>query len=146
MLDSTRLTAATERTHVRRRISRRLAWTLSAAWAGAIYFVSSQPGNALPGGYSVQGHLAEYFVLGALLTWALADDDLSVSTVALAILLASAYAVTDEFHQRFVVMRTPDAFDWLLDTVGATAGAFAARGLLARNARKSTGRRRRSTG
>ena len=121
-----------------RRVSRTLAWTLSAAWASAIFVVSSRPGNTLPGGYSVQAHLAEYFVLGALLTWALADEQPSVSTVGLAIILASLYGITDEFHQRFVFMRTPDIFDWMLDTVGATLGALAVRALLTRAARQGT--------
>jgi VanZ family protein len=31
--------------------------------------------------------------------------------------------MSDEFHQRFVVLRTPDVNDWILDTVGAFAGA-----------------------
>lgn len=129
---------------MRRRIPRPLVWTFTATWAAAIFIVSARPGSTLPGGYSVQGHLGEYFVLGALLTWALADEDLSLSAVALAILLASLYGVSDEFHQHFVPMRTPDVFDWVLDTVGAMAGAFAARALLARLARRRVRQEQRS--
>ncbi len=43
-----------------------------------------------------------------------------------AVVIASAYGVTDEFHQRFVVMRTPDVYDWVLDTIAAFAGAWLA--------------------
>ena len=73
----------------------------------------------------MQGHLGEYFVLGGLLSWALANRRIGATTVALAVLLASLYGITDEFHQHFVAMRTPDIADWVLDTIGATAGALA---------------------
>lgn len=130
---------------MRPRIRRLVAWTLAAAWACAIFLVSARPGSTLPGGYSVQGHLGEYAVFGALLTWALADEDNSLSGVVLAIVLASLYGVTDEFHQHFVAMRTPDVVDWVLDTIGAVAGAFAARMLLVRLARKSIRPEQRAT-
>jgi hypothetical protein len=120
-----------------RRLPRAIPWLLVAGWAAAIFVVSAQPGSALPGGYSVQGHLGEYFVLGSLLVWALAPEGRSPSAVALAILLASLYGVTDEIHQQFVAMRTPDVFDWVLDTIGATAGALVAARILSRLARRS---------
>jgi hypothetical protein len=119
-----------------RRVPRPIVWLLTAAWAGVIFTFSAIPGSSLPGGFSVQGHIGVYFILGALLTWALADDEARLSTVALAILLASLYGVSDEFHQHFVPMRNPDVVDWVTDTVGAAAGAFSARALLARSARK----------
>jgi VanZ family protein len=51
--------------------------------------------------------------------------DTSRSRAALiALLIASAYAVTDEYHQSFVPMRTPDPADWALDTLGALAGVL----------------------
>ncbi len=110
-------------------------WLLVTLWAGAIFYVSSRPGSTLPGGYSVQGHLVEYFVLGALLVWALSVRRLDRTTVLLAVVLASLYGVTDEFHQRFVVLRNPDVLDWVVDTLGAIAGALAAWALLRRTAR-----------
>ena len=36
-----------------------------------------------------------------------------------ALLAASAYGATDEFHQLFVPGRSCDVFDWLADTTGA---------------------------
>ena len=125
---------------MRRRIPRTIPWLLAASWAAAIFFVSSRPGNALPGGYSVQGHLGEYFVLGGLLVWALAYPGPKAKTIALAILLASLYGITDEVHQHFVPMRTPDVGDWVLDTVGATVGALTAAWLLSRSTRRRTER------
>ena len=120
---------------VRRSSHRWVAWSLCAAWAGVIFYFSSRAGSSLPGGYSIQGHLGEYFILGALLTWALADEAPGVSTVVLAVLLASLYGVSDEFHQQFVPMRTPDVLDWALDTTGATIGALGAMTALLRVAR-----------
>jgi len=37
----------------------------------------------------------------------------------LAVLLVSAFGVTDEWHQSFVPGRSCDVFDWLADTAGA---------------------------
>jgi len=74
----------------------------------------------------VQGHLGEYFVFGALLSLALAPSRPWGRAVAIAIILASLYGVTDEVHQHFVAQRTPDVVDWGFDTIGAVAGALCA--------------------
>ena len=60
-------------------------------------------------------HTAEYALLGALLYRA-------VRHVPAALLVASAYAVTDEFHQTFVAGRHGSPVDWLIDTAGAAIG------------------------
>ncbi|MDR0991105.1 MAG: VanZ family protein [Propionibacteriaceae bacterium] len=39
-----------------------------------------------------------------------------------AVVLASLYGVTDEFHQSFVPGRSPDPKDWMVDTIGAICG------------------------
>jgi len=108
----------------------RLAWVAVTLWAAAIFTVSARPGSTLPGGFSVQGHLGEYFVLGALLFWALSARRPEWDAVVLAVILASLYGVTDEVHQHFVAMRTPDVTDWGLDTLGAFLGAMTAYGLV----------------
>lgn len=107
------------------RYSAMALWAATLAWAGVIFVGSSRPGSTLPGGYSVQGHLVEYFVLGALLCWALSARRTPPHAAVLALVLASLYGMTDELHQRFVVLRTPDVTDWGLDTIGAFAGAVA---------------------
>jgi VanZ family protein len=110
-------------------------WASAAAWAGVIFLVSSVPGSKLPGRIPPQvGHLGEYFVLGALLYLALRVDLSPTRALVLAVAIASAYGVTDEFHQRFVVMRTPDVWDWATDTLGALAGAGTAHLAAQRNA------------
>lgn len=106
--------------------TRRLWWMAVLLWSAAIFTVSARPGSTLPGGYSVQGHLGEYFVLGGLLYCALRHNRPEWQAVALALIIASLYGVTDEVHQHFVVMRTPDVTDWGLDTIGAFLGALSA--------------------
>lgn len=105
---------------------RPLLWVPVLVWAAVIFAVSARPGSTLPGGYSVQGHLVEYFILGALLFRALRTGRSEWNTVALALILGSLYGITDEVHQHFVVLRTPDVTDWGLDTIGAFLGALAA--------------------
>ncbi len=104
----------------------RLTWVAVVLWAVVIFAVSARPGSTLPGGYSVQGHLGEYFILGGLLFRALSARRTARYAVVLAVILASIYGITDEVHQHFVVMRTPDVTDWGLDTVGAFLGAMTA--------------------
>lgn len=96
-------------------------WSLVAGWAAVIFAGSAMPGSSIPGGYSVYGHLGEYFVLGALV--ALATGGGTRTTVLFALAFCALYAASDEFHQAFVPMRTPDPLDWLADMAGATVGA-----------------------
>ena len=49
-----------------------------------------------------------------------------------AIIIGSAYGVTDEFHQYFVPDRSCDPLDWLVDTIAVSAGAFLCRIILSR--------------
>jgi len=117
--------------------SRSLLWLAIAAWAGVIFFMSSLPGSSLPPRIPPQiGHLGEYFILGSLLYMALRIDLPPRRALLLAVLLASAYGVTDEFHQRFVATRTPDVWDWATDTLGALAGAGLTHVILARASRR----------
>ena len=104
-----------------------LRWLPAIVWAGVIFYGSSRPGSTLPGGYSIEGHLGEYFVFGALLVSALSPPRTTGRTVAIAVIIASLYGMTDEFHQHFVVQRTPDVVDWGFDTIGALVGALSAR-------------------
>lgn len=101
-------------------------WAPVFVWAALIFAASSRPGSTLPGGYSVQAHLLEYFILGALLYRALRVRYTASTAIALALVLGSLYGITDEIHQHFVVMRTPDVTDWGLDTIGTFAGALTA--------------------
>ncbi|MEW9699927.1 VanZ family protein [Paenibacillus sp. SI8] len=71
-------------------------------------------------------HLLVYSILGILIIrlfvvltrWNL------LYIFALTVLICSAYAITDEFHQSFVTGRTSMPIDVLLDTIGAVLGAL----------------------
>ncbi len=106
--------------------SRILRWIPAALWAGAIFAVSSVPGSNIPGHYGTQAHFTEYAILAALVFFALRATRPAATAAIIALAVASAYGVTDEFHQSFVPLRTPDVVDWLVDTAGAAFGVGAA--------------------
>lgn len=97
-------------------------WLPVILWAGVIFTLSAIPslGTGL-GTWDVVlrklAHVAEFGVLGALLQRALGREPL-------ALLLGSAYAVTDEIHQTFVAGRQGSPLDWLVDTLGVAAGVL----------------------
>ena len=118
MSDSTRRNASSAR------------WLLVVAWMAVIFTLSSIPGASLPSAPPSLGHLIEYSILGALLVFALVPGHSGRRAVALALLIASAYGITDELHQAFTPGRTPDIADWGIDTISALGGAVAAAWLL----------------
>src|SRR5262249_2551621 len=71
-------------------------------------------------------HVIEYGGLGLLACRAsLGEGARWKHAVLVAILISSAYGVTDEWHEAVVPLRTPDGYDWIADTVGAAIGAAA---------------------
>lgn len=96
-----------------------------------IFFLSSR--SQLPdldGGRDIQsiaGHFGAYAALGASLAVLLRWLGWSpVRALLVAIVIATLYGVTDEFHQSFVPNRNTDPKDVLVDFLGASAGALAA--------------------
>ncbi|MBQ5890419.1 MAG: VanZ family protein [Clostridia bacterium] len=66
------------------------------------------------------GHLIEYFILSALLVFALLFNNFKpINRAILAILISLIYAATDEIHQLFVSGRACRLSDVLIDTCGA---------------------------
>jgi VanZ family protein len=101
-------------------------WIPVVLWAGLIFALSAIPdlGTGL-GLWDLVlrklAHTAEYALLGGLMFRAARNPSVAV-------LLGSAYAVTDEVHQAFVRGRHGSSVDWLIDTVGVLLGvAVAAR-------------------
>ena len=88
------------------------------------------------------GHVTEYAVLGILILRAVRSSPrpsgaFSISaSILVTLLIASAFASTDEFHQVFVAGRGPSLIDVLIDTCGAALGVglSLARGALANTA------------
>jgi VanZ family protein len=105
-------------------ITRLTAWAPVVLWAALIFALSSIPdlGTGL-GDWDVVlrklAHIAEYAVLGAFAFRA-------ARSVSAALLLGSAYAVTDELHQTFVSGRHGSPVDWLIDTAGVVVGVAVA--------------------
>jgi VanZ family protein len=102
-------------------------WGPPVLYGFLIYHFSSES-NPLPGLTSLVWdkalHATEYAGFALLLCRALRGEGLRWwRSVALALLLASTYAATDEWHQLFVAGRTADVADWLADVVGAAAGS-----------------------
>ena len=110
-----------------KRLLRQLArWAPALGWMAVIYRLSAVPGSDLPGRYSTLAHFVTYAILGGLLLLAFDRRHSPGEAVAIAVILASLYAVTDEYHQSFVPMRMPDVADWGVDTLGSWFGAWAA--------------------
>ncbi|MEO7719075.1 MAG: VanZ family protein [Capsulimonas sp.] len=78
-------------------------------------------------------HMSEYLILAALTVRAIAKSQWGeVRPGRMALLawgFATFYAMTDEFHQRFVSSRTPKATDVLFDSFGALLGVGVAFGI-----------------
>jgi len=95
-------------------------WIPVILWAGLIFTLSSIPdlGTGV-GNWDLVlrklAHTAEYAILAALIFRA-------ARRASIAVALASAYAVTDEFHQTFVTGRHGSPVDWLIDIVGVAIG------------------------
>lgn len=94
-----------------------------------IFGLSSLPGSAVPvpGQLGSVGHFILYAVLGILLNLRFRETMSPRRAVMAAVALASLYGISDELHQALVPGRFPDPADWIVDTLGAAAGALASR-------------------
>ena len=116
-------------------------WLPAVLWAVVIYRLSATPGSQVPIWLPAPvAHFAEYALLGACLVIPFQRRPVWVAVI-VAVAIASAYGVTDEWHQRFVAGRTPDVADWAVDTAGAIAGASLAAWVVVRRARQAAAAR-----
>ena len=106
-------------------------WTPVALWMAAIFAFSSIPGENIPKipipNINNLAHFVEFYILGFLLIRAFLNSGLNINftkMLILAIIIASLYACSDEWHQHFVRNRTPDIFDLITDFIGANVGVF----------------------
>lgn len=106
-------------------------WAPVAGYMGLIFWLSSisEPPD-LPGEMSDKGgHLVLYFGLSALVVRALAGGwraRVTMAAACLAVVIATAYGVTDELHQHFVPPRQMDLWDVAADAGGAAIAALGA--------------------
>ena len=104
-------------------------WLPVYLYAGFIFALSSIP-KSLPGlrvPFLDKGmHIIEYGIFGYLLARALKNSTLNVIKVNFkiaAVLFATLYGFTDEFHQSFVAQRSATLGDVIVDGIGAAIGA-----------------------
>jgi VanZ family protein/glutaredoxin len=109
---------------------RRLSlWFPVAGALGVIYFVSSRSADQLLfRGPDYVAHAVEYFLLALLLGRALNGGmrpRVTVRVLLLMLGLSVVWAISDEWHQRFVISRVSSWRDVVSDTVGATLACIA---------------------
>ncbi|MEA3376181.1 MAG: VanZ family protein [Chloroflexota bacterium] len=99
-------------------------WLPALAWMGLIFFVSAQPSlPSAPAWWDVILKKTMHAVAYAILTWLYLgalrgtwEDDRIIRVAS--VILAVAYAISDEVHQTFVPGRNGTLVDVLLDGVG----------------------------
>jgi VanZ family protein len=106
-----------------------LSLLLALAWAGVIFFLSSQPGTDTPLPFPHMDKLLHglvFGILGLLVLGAMRSGKHGHrrTQVWTALAIAGSYGVLDEIHQHFVPGRMPDAFDVLADLTGAALGIW----------------------
>ena len=114
---------------------RLLLWAPAVAYMALIFFLSSVPGDDLPGHFWDKGvHFLVYGGLGVLFLLPVTEarvDRLTAGSALLAVLFATLYGGFDEIHQSFTPDRTPDWHDLLADCLGASLGVVVMVGLVA---------------
>ena len=106
-------------------------WMPAAATAGLIFLVSHQAQIDIPVAdiiWDKVAHFLEYgfftLTLAFGFTRGFAPDRRTLWPLVAAVIVASLYGVSDEFHQSFVG-RDATVADWLADTAGAVFMALA---------------------
>ncbi|QJD83516.1 VanZ family protein [Cohnella herbarum] len=69
-------------------------------------------------------HYVAYFILGLTVAFALGKRAATWSGCLLNVIICVLYGLSDEWHQSFVPMRSPDPLDLLHDGMGAAAAAL----------------------
>jgi VanZ family protein len=104
-------------------------WAPVLLYMAVIFVASAQPDVSIPDGLTDKSsHMLGYIPLGILLVRALAGGlpaQVTWRMASMAIVIAFAYAVTDEIHQMFVPGRSAEAYDLVADAIGASIGAGA---------------------
>jgi len=103
-------------------------WVPVALYMGAIFYVSSLTNPPIPSNSDKPLHWLAYLGLAVVIVRALAGGlprRIGLRVATMAMVIAVAYATTDEIHQLFVPGRTGDLFDLMADAAGALAGTMA---------------------
>jgi hypothetical protein len=104
-------------TPARRTLFRRdLFWPIAIA---ALIFLASSRSRVMDVGMVPESDKIAHFAVYGLLATLVCRLGHGWRAAAGALLVASLYGATDEWHQSFVPGRTPQVADWIADTVGA---------------------------
>ena len=100
-------------------------WIFVFIWAGFIFFLSHQSflKSDLPGQWDFIlrkiAHITEYAILTCLLIKALKEYKLTIKQIIISsIVIAVFYAISDEYHQTFIIGRHGVFRDVLIDSFG----------------------------
>ena len=114
-----------------------VAWGPATLWAAVLFYLSSLRVHDGPPLVEINDKVVHgilFGVLGGLLAWGRTRAP-SRAGHGLLLTLGFLYALSDEFHQRFVPGRTPSGWDLLADGIGLVVGyAAVSRWTAARNA------------
>jgi VanZ family protein len=121
------------------------AWAPALLWSCVIFGLSTIPGDnlpSLPGWWNADKfvHAFIYGVLGALCWHAgratfVRGRGHRVQVIA-AMTCTAVYGITDELHQAFTPLRSPDPFDVIADAIGGLLGALVCVAIVSRRARR----------
>jgi VanZ family protein len=112
---------------------RRWMWLSAVLYSVAIVYLSSKTSPPVPEAiFRINDkvlHFVQYALFGFLWRGAFAQGFSRSAdirwTFKTTMLLGLLFAAADEFHQSFVPRRDPDVMDFLADTAGLAAGAWA---------------------
>ena len=99
----------------------------AAALMATLFWCSSQQFAGTPGPLDIPDKWAHLLVFGLLATLYLRHpwfENKGRKGAWMAIIAASIYGASDEYHQYFVPGRVCDWVDWVADTLGATLAAW----------------------
>ncbi len=103
---------------------RQLSLFLAIGWMATLFYLSHQTVLDAPDPFTHVDklyHAAAYGLLGGLLLLSMQPkpEGYTGRQVFLSVMIASAYGISDEFHQSFIPGRSAESLDWLADTGGA---------------------------
>lgn len=110
---------------------RQIRWLPPAGWAALILTLSSVPAPAFAVSSGFPGadklaHAGLYAILGWLSFRALVPESNGARAMLLTFVAVAAFGALDEWHQRFVPGRFPEAWDVVADACGGAVGTVAA--------------------
>jgi VanZ family protein len=106
-----------------------ISWIITLCYMGSIFFISSKSNIDIPAltiNFDKVLHACAYMVLAFLSYISLNKSGINKYAFIIALLFASIYGITDEFHQSFVPGRDSSIGDVIADFSGAMIGCIGA--------------------